>query len=58
MRDAVVKDKLALSECLPSASAETELGATAAVDLQHALKGVQGGEGGTLSYRKTGERGL
>ena len=44
--------------CLPSASAETELGATAAVDLQHALKGVQGGEGGTLSYRKTGERGL
>ena len=44
MRDAVVKDKVALSECSPSASAEIELGATAAVDLQRALKGVQGGE--------------
>ena len=44
MRDAVVKDKLSLSECLPSASAEIELGATAAVDLQHALKGIRGGE--------------
>ena len=37
----------------PSASAETEPSAAATTDLQHPLRGIQGGEPGTLSSRKT-----
>ena len=43
---------------LPSASAETEPCAAAAVDLQHPLKEIQGGEWGTLCSRETGGTGL
>ena len=43
---------------LPSASAETEPCAAAAADCQHALRGIQGGEWGTLCSRETGGTGL
>ena len=43
---------------LPSASAETELCAAAADNLQHSLRGIQGGERGTLCSRETGGIGL
>ena len=57
-----VNDKLVLAKGgpLPSASVGTELCATAAVDLCHALKGVQGGQQGwgTFCSRETGGTGL
>ena len=43
---------------LPSASAETGSRAAEAVDLRHALKAVQGEEGGTLHSRDPGGTGL
>jgi len=43
---------------LPSASAETEPCAAAAANLQYPLRGMQGGEWGTLCSRETGGTGL
>ena len=43
---------------LPSASAGIEPCAAAAADLQHPLRGIQGGKWGTLCSRETGGTGL
>ena len=43
---------------LPPASVEVEPRAAAAAGLPHALRGVQGGQGGTLCSRATGGAGL
>ena len=44
--------------CLPSASVETEPYAAEAANLQHPVRGIQRGEGGTPCSRETGGTGL